>query len=159
MPDMYIWLILCFVGPFVFIAVVWPRIIGWHALAKRYRTRECHEGLSFSFATLLRFGGLCGYMNCISVRVGEQGLRIALSPPSSLLLGLGHPPLFIPWTAIASCERKQRMFGSVTILQIKDPNVTLAIGSLWGPLSETIHQIWELRQEAEKLGKAGAAPG
>ena len=88
---------------------------GWRALAKRYPApgamrpdEERHRFCSITVA-----GGLIGaasYRSCVTVGVGAAGLSLALWAPFKLF----HPPLFIPWDAVARCRAVERIRGRWT---------------------------------------------
>ena len=126
----FILTILLVIGMFV----LFYRLSAWPTLAKRYRTHDRSDGFLYSFATI-QFG-VVKYKRCLSVRICEEGLYVAAS------FHCGYPPLFVPWTAIASCQREKRLFRDVTILKIEAPDTKLV---LFGSLGEKVHKLWGQR--------------
>jgi hypothetical protein len=74
-----------------FLAWLMSRLSGWSRLAQHYRSPRNINGES----ARMRSGriGVVNYHSLLSLRVNDDGLRIAVALP----LRLGHPPLFIPW--------------------------------------------------------------
>ena len=77
-----------------FLSWLISRLSGWSRLAKNYRSTAPIEGESARMRTG-RIGPVT-YHSCLSFRVSDEGLRIAVAFP----LRLGHPPLYIPWDQI-----------------------------------------------------------
>lgn len=74
------------------------RLGGWARLAARYRDHRHEPGSTYH----LRSGavGAVSYRSCLTLRVCENGLGMAVGFP----FRIGHPPLFIPWAEFHGAE-------------------------------------------------------
>lgn len=93
---------------FGILPVLFSLLGGWHTLARRYRHRQpLPEGTRFTFVSMsLRRAGVpipASYRANVSVRLTSEGLALSVQ----FFLRLLHPPLLIPWQAIAGCYRRQ----------------------------------------------------
>ena len=111
---------------------------GWHALARRYRARGPLEGTTFWFVSMLLGQGIrtASYGGCLFVQLSEHGIAMVIFP----LLRLFHPPLLIPWSAIARCQREKLWFREYTAIYLSNPNTRLLVA---GGAGRTIYEIWE----------------
>lgn len=71
---------------------------GWHSLARHYRQLRSFDGKRWHSSSGSM--GLASYSLFLTVGADSEGLFLAVSFP----LRLGHPPLFIPWSEVASIE-------------------------------------------------------
>jgi hypothetical protein len=98
---------------------------GWATLATRFRCDETVEGKRFRFASgsMGRRWIPVSYGNCLFVTVTPTGLRLSLFLPFRFL----SPPLFVPWTAVASVIQRRILFMSFTSLVLDNawPRITL----------------------------------
>lgn len=83
------------VGVFAIIGFVVGRVSGWTAIARQYRRDDPPPGQVLRFRSG-RFGAI-DYSACLTIRICPEGLALAMSP----ILRAGHPPLFLPWSALA----------------------------------------------------------
>ncbi len=90
---------------------------GWAAVAQRYRCRGTPVGKSFHWQCA-RFGWV-DYNGCVSIRVCADGLRLATFP----LFRPGHPPLFIPWSALRVVSVNDKWWGRYTVVDVGAPTI------------------------------------
>lgn len=130
----------CFVGGWVVVCLLLARFGGWNALAKRYRTSEAGTGQLFRFASLALGPGRMPvtYRGCVAIEIGERGLLIRVLP----LFRFGHPPLLIPWRAIAGCQPDKFFFQPCTRLDLSDPSTRLLVP---GAAGTAILDCWNRR--------------
>jgi hypothetical protein len=106
-----VWLAALCVG----VNFVRARLSGWHRLEQSYGATAEPKGEVFCSTSALI--GRIRYDNCLTLFVSDEGLFIKPWP----ILPLFHPPLLIPWHAIAPLlERKH--------LRTKSFSTTLSIG-------------------------------
>jgi hypothetical protein len=114
---------------------------GWSRLARSYRAAGKPAGRSFWMQSA-RFGWV-DYNNCLTMRVSEAGLYLAVFP----LFRLAHPPLLLPWSALHVLAVRERWWWR---------DVTLAVGTPpQGRLRLPLHVV----DAARDLGRiAGGSP-
>lgn len=97
---------------FLFAAVFWFGAVGlmslaggWHRLASRFPAVSRSRGKTFPFVSMyIRSRSLpVGYRGCLFVTVSPAGVRLSVWFPLRFL----HPPLFIPWTAVAAVRPEE----------------------------------------------------
>lgn len=98
---------------FLFLALFWVGTVGlvslaggWYRLASRFPAASSgSEGQNFPFVSMyIRSGSLpVGYRGCVFVTVSPAGARLSIWFPLRFL----HPPLFIPWAAVATVQREE----------------------------------------------------
>jgi hypothetical protein len=93
------WFFIAFPVLWCLVSAMLSAIGGWWMLAMRFRA----EGLPPAGRRWLVWGslGVVAYRSCLIVGHSEAGLHLAVLPPFRLF----HPPLLIPWAAIARRER------------------------------------------------------
>lgn len=98
---------------------------GWSTLARQFRSDESIQGERFRFVS-----GSMGkrflpvsYGNCLFVVINDAGFGLSILFPFRIL----SPPLFIPWHAVASVERKKLLF--------LFPYTLIRIGGEWPTIS------------------------
>ena len=101
------------------------RISGWSLLARHYRAPASVVGES----AYLRSGriGVINYHSCLSFRVNDDGLRIAVAFP----LRLAHPPLFIPWDHLHHVAEDPILYSHRVKLSIGQPTLVRAMLPGW----------------------------
>lgn len=116
------------------------RLGGWHALAKRYPVRMNPTGEPFRWASMGIGSGMfpTNYGGCLFIHVDDIGISISTLFPFRPF----HPPLQIPWTAIADCREKRWWIFRSLRVHLNDPPTRLVFR---GKLAETIRREWELR--------------
>ncbi len=90
------------------------KISGWSGLAELYTASNPFPPSKSAY------GGMGNFDYKGSLRIGftPQGLFIKIWPP--LLLGIGHPPLLIPWSAIVQVELYPVLWTHVTRIHIRN---------------------------------------
>jgi len=102
---------------FIFIASnLSSRIIGWHKLAKRFRTELSPYGETRSVGPWLltvhtRYGGT--FSSGLRMIAASDALYLSLI----LIYRLAHPPLRIPWEEI-TLERKRSFFRNFIVIRM-----------------------------------------
>lgn len=106
----------------VFFAAMWFGVTGflavfsgWYSFAAQWRAREESGGERFRMRSAsigMPFLPV-GYGNCLTVTVSERGLGLALLFPFRFL----SPPLFIPWSQVASVSEGKFLFFRHVIVQ------------------------------------------
>lgn len=110
----------------LYIGIVWCLAMkflawagGWQRLAKAFPASGIPEGQKLGLRWIKV--GWIDYNGCVSYVVNSAGLHVSLWP----LFNLGHPPLFIPWSAMR-VERVGKEFlrrGQVIKLTVGEPVV------------------------------------
>jgi hypothetical protein len=102
------WLILCS-------SLSW--LGGWTALGKRYKAPGKPEGKRFWMQSVRC--GWVDYNGCVTVWVAPHGLYMAVWLP----FRSGHPPLFLPWSALHILEIHESWWASYVIVAVDNPPV------------------------------------
>jgi hypothetical protein len=105
-------------------------ITGWGALAGRYPAQTVPRGTTFRLASL----GTCrlgGYNNALTAVVSDQGLYFSVFS----IFRLGHPPMLIPWEAVAEVTEGKILNQTVTSIVLHHEQTRLLTG---GRLGEAI---------------------
>jgi hypothetical protein len=99
-----------------FVCTMLSRSGGWASIAKKYPKRNHAEDLCtavetskrFRFASLSLGKGLfsVNYGGCLRIVVAPHGIGIGIQ----FMFRPGHPPLFIPWSAVDSCEEIKQFY-------------------------------------------------
>lgn len=102
------------------ITAVLARVGGWHRLAQRFRVAELPNGetLRMQSATL---GMFTNYNNVLTVVVTPEGFAMRPFLPFSLQ----HPPLFIPFTAVARMEPWKMLWATGVSLEVEGVRIRL----------------------------------
>ncbi len=99
---------------------------GWFSLSREFRSDASESGQRFHFCS----GALgvwpflmSSYGKCLFITANEQGFRISILFPFRFF----HPPLFIPWTAVDSVERRFMLFLPCTVVRLSRGWPTFAV--------------------------------
>ena len=110
------WFFPMFALMWVCISALFSMLGGWMNLAGEFRARQGTEGQRFRFIS-----GSMGirlfpvsYGSCLFVTINGTGFGLSILFPFRFL----SPPLFIPWTAVASVETKRFFFMSRAIVRV-----------------------------------------
>jgi hypothetical protein len=115
---------LVFIVFWLVISLVISRIGGWAALAKVYRCEDSFEGERWRFRSgQMRYA--MSYNNCLTIGADRRGIYLFIL----FLFRAGHPPLFIPWSAITVSEKKCFFVTMTEFRFTRAPNVYLRISS------------------------------
>lgn len=116
-------LLLLFVAVWVGLCGAFSHFGGWRTLSSIYHDPGAHDGEIVRWASLSIGKGMLpmNYGTCVSVCVSPLGIGLSMLLP----LRLFHPPLFIPWSAVASCGHEQLFFVNQTALYLKSPDTRL----------------------------------
>jgi hypothetical protein len=129
---------------FPFFVLIWlgvsgllALVSGWWSLATHFRTEDSVQGGTFRFASGSMGARLfpVHYGNCLFVTVNENGFGLAIL----FLFRMFCPPLFIPWSAIASIEPKRFLLFSYTLVRLREQWPTI---SLRGSAGREIEQAY-----------------
>jgi hypothetical protein len=102
---------------------------GWYALSRAYPKSTDFEGKTFRFNSMALGRGYwtARYKGLVFVTVAQDGVAISMMFPLQFLL---HPPIFIPWSVIKSCERESRVVFNTafytTVLTTSNPEKQLS---------------------------------
>jgi len=99
------------------ITVLLSRLGGWATLSDRFRATEPPTGDRFHFVSGSMGAFLpVNYGSCLTVTVNERGFHLAILLP----FRLGSPPLFIPWSEVASIDEKRFLFTRFASIRVRD---------------------------------------
>lgn len=117
-------------------AALWTAVVylvavssGWRKLAERYAAAIPHVEHTYSCvtATMNRGDGprstAARYRSTLIVELSPDSLGLKTSP----LFRLGHRPLRIPWCDISACRTEPYLFGTRSILVVREPRIAIAI--------------------------------
>lgn len=112
------------------VAAILSVVGGWGKLAERYPAPPKQEGKTYpSTSGFLQHWFLpVNYNFILTVRVGDAGVGLE----TQSFFRYGHPPLLIPWEALADCRRFSFVVFSGALLRLHDPSVRIAIGGRAG---------------------------
>lgn len=121
MSPPWIVLLVTLAFPVLWSGTVWViGQLGWGSLARRYRADGSEIDGSIRW---IRFTsgqiGLSNYSSTLHVGVADDGLHLRVP----LLFRPGHPPLLIPWGAIAEVEPRTVLWHMTYGLRIGEPHV------------------------------------
>ncbi len=118
------------------VAVV-ARIGGWRALAERYEdTGSAEPEQRFRFGSVvLRRWLPARYRGSVHIGLGAAGLF--LTP--LFVFRFQHPPLRIPWTAVARCEDGSLLGFRWVDVELKDESPTLRF---YGKVGDEVTEAW-----------------
>lgn len=111
------------VFPFFFVGM-WLLVLailgtmGWSGLARRFPADERPTDGRAVWGTSLRMGSFAGtsYGGCVNLRVGSSGIRFSVWLPFRPF----HPPIFLPWSAVESCEERRILFLRRVVIHLYD---------------------------------------
>ena len=92
------------VFPLFWMGIVYllSRIGGWAELAERFGSDDPPQGELFTWCSA-RLRMMVNYSNCLRVTVSDKGIHLR----TLVFFKMGHPPLFIPWTAVRDLKIHQ----------------------------------------------------
>ena len=130
------WFLPFFVAMWCGISGLLSWIGGWHALARKYKSRKESSGKRFSFVSmgLGRGFGPVSYRSCLFVRIDPVGLSISVFPLFRLL----HPRLYIPWNDVADCRKERFFFVPCTALYVAEPKVRMLF---YGRIAKELYEL------------------
>lgn len=153
-PYYSLWIILALLAfPLLFVGLVGMILAilsvasGWRTLAKRYRAEGKPQGRRVSGSVIMN---LVSYQNFVALRIGHEGLSLALTLPFKGL----HPPLFIPWSEVAGCEISRVLFIEVTTVSVGPRRNPITVS---GGAGVAIRKEWEAWRARQAGGAAGGA--
>ena len=88
--------------------------------------------------------GVVNYRSCLTIRVAEDGLFLAVFP----LFRAGHPPLFIPWSEFTMLRQKKILFWRFAEVSVGIP----VIAKLLLPLGVFPVEFVQAKRLADKVG-------
>jgi hypothetical protein len=99
---------------------------GWFSLSHDFRAGASLPGVRYRFVSGSMGAGLfpvTSYGRCLFLTIGDAGFRLSILFVFRLL----SPPLFIPWSAVASVESKRLLFLPYTVVRLHRgwPTITL----------------------------------
>lgn len=130
------------------IAVV-ARIGGWRTLAERYEdtgSTEPERRYRFQSVVLRRVSFIpARYRGSVNIGIGAAGLFLR----PVLVFRFQHPPLHIPWGAVASCEDGSLLGFRWVDVEVTDASPTLRF---YGTVGDEVMEAWR-RHGAERGGR------
>ena len=63
--------------------------------------------------------GWVNYNSCLTIHSGPEGIRLAVWAP----FRLGHPPLFIPWSAMHKATTKRLFWMETVSVELGSPKI------------------------------------
>ena len=122
-PELFIPL---FLAAWLAIGGLLAHMSGWRSLAQRFSHVSLADGERFRFAS----GSLGSsawfpvrYANCLFVTVASSGLALSVFLPFRFLC----PPLFIPWSQVASVEEQQKFLRTGTAVRFRGSSIQLTL--------------------------------
>ena len=102
--------------PLMWVAVLtlMAQLSGWARLARTFTDHAPTQPPHFSWRSA-QFGWLANYNNCLQIWISPKGIGLKPIWP----LGIGHAPLLLPWSAIASLAPSRVLFGTGTIVEVR----------------------------------------
>jgi hypothetical protein len=120
------WFIPTFALMWVAITGLLAQVGGWATLAKQFRSDDAASGDRFWFVSGsmgLRYLPV-SYGSCLFLNVSNTGFRLSIL----FAFRLFSPPLFVPWAAVESVERKRfLLLVPYVLIRIRDQWPTVAI--------------------------------
>lgn len=121
-------------------AIVLGARSGWHHLTTDYQLREPFRGKKWRFVTG-RMGSAIGF----SLTVGATDYGLYLE--GLWLLGVGCPPVLIPWNHISVCVRRGWLLNRYDF-RLGWPGVTLTLGRrMANNIAQVAGESWPLRSQ------------
>lgn len=127
--------VVALVAPLAFV-VIWvlttgfiSMIGGWHALADRYGAPdgfevEPEQRLRFRSILLRRLPWFpARYRGCVTISLTPAGCHLAVL----FVFRFRHPPLLIPWSAMARCEEGSLLGFRWTDVEVRDADPVIRI--------------------------------
>ena len=131
--------LLFFVAAWLLATALVARLGGWRELAERYEAPygfEPERRLRFQSLVLRRVSWFpARYRGSVTVGLGTAGL--ALAPIA--VFRFRHPPLLIPWTAIARCEDGSLLGFGWKDVAVRDVEPTLRF---YGAVGDAVEAEW-----------------
>ena len=115
--------VLWFIAVWCAVCYLLSLIGGWHTLAASWRTQDVFAGPKQSFCSgEMRWRWLVGYNGVLTLGSNMHGLSLSVFAP----FRVGHPPLFILWTAIRIApNRKGLLFKRIGLVLDEQAAITL----------------------------------
>ncbi|HEV3051132.1 MAG TPA: hypothetical protein VGX50_12535 [Longimicrobium sp.] len=112
---------------------------GWRELARSY----ARDPAAFRGVRRLNATGSMGrfllmrvnYSHTLRVHVWRDGFGLSTMP----LFRFMHPPLFIPWTAVRTCEERTLLFWPYVQIELHGSSINIMIG---GRAGRAIREGW-----------------
>ncbi len=119
------WLPFTFVVMWAVITGLLAHISGWAGLSSHFRAAAPPSGERFRFVSgsmgLKSFP--VSYGGCLFLDVNTHGFRLSILFP----FRFQSPPLFVPWSQVASVTEKKFLFMAFTELRLRDHWPTISI--------------------------------
>lgn len=106
-----------FVGMWCAICLLLSRLGGWRRLAESFPVSSGPSGKCF----IMQSGkvGVVSYGGCLTVHNSPTGLFLSVW----WLFRLGHPPLFIPWSAIRNVRTRRYLWTENVVFEVGSRDV------------------------------------
>lgn len=130
---------------FVAIFAASPVVLGWRAFAQRFPATGRPAGDAFVFASAwMRADSFpAGYGHCLTVTVGDAGIRISMF----ILFRFFHPTILVPWSAIDSVAEETFFLSRRTVVAIRGFDRRLGLA---GAAGERVSATFERMKSAPR---------
>jgi hypothetical protein len=109
---------------------------GWFSLSHDFRATSSNPGTRFRFVSGSMGAGafpVTSYGGCLFLTISDAGFRLSILFVFRPL----SPPLFIPWSAVASVESKRLLFVPYTVIRLRRGWPTIAFRGAAGRCIES----------------------
>lgn len=132
-----LWFLVSFPVIWLIVTGVLSRVGGWAALGTQFPATQPTNGERFRFVSgsVGKKGFPVGYRNCLLVTVGEQGFNLEVL----FLFRFQSPPLFIPWSQVASVEESKVLFVRSVVIRLRNQWPVI---SLQGPAGKRVKEVY-----------------
>ena len=136
----YLFLVLLipiFVTVWVSLSALFSVLSGWRKLSYYYPWQEPTRAISIGGASVsVGHGGLAVTYSGVYISVSPSGMTLS----AKLLVRLFHPPFFIPWSEIVSCQREKQFLWQVTSFRLKTAKQVLKVS---GKAGLKVYDYWQ----------------
>lgn len=129
---------LLFIGMWCAICLLLSATGGWRRLAANYSAQGQPKGQRYSYQS--GQVGLVSYSNILTIYTSPEGLHLSVW----LIFRLGHPPLFIPWTAVHNATTKWILWIELVKFEVGAPKVATI------QLSKKIFEIFSSSESVQE---------
>jgi hypothetical protein len=132
-----VWFLPLFVLMWLVITGGLARLGGWSSLATQFRASRPASGEWFRFVSgsMGKSAFPVSYGGCLFVCVSEAGIALSIL----FLFRLLSPPLFIPWSQVASVEKKRLLFVRYVVIRLRNQWPVISIR---GPAGQRIEEVF-----------------
>jgi len=105
-----IYFIFIFIAGWIVVLCLISVLGGWYWFAKKYPLNNDTGNIIEHFKwKSFNLNYICGYGNCVNIKITENGLILK----TSLIFSILHSPIFFPWSSISDPEYKEGLFKKI----------------------------------------------